>query len=77
MDKYYVVIVQTFVDETQPSAKALFEFSSRDEALIRYYNELSYAMSGDTIKTLMIEVLDRYGNDDHKEYWERFDQTEE
>lgn len=76
MNKWYLVIVQEFVDKSQPTAKAIFEFESRDEALVRYYNELSYAISGTTVQTLMIEILDRFGNDDHKEYWERFDQQE-
>lgn len=77
MDKYYLVIIQTFVDETQPTAKAVYEYNTQDEACIAYYNELSYAMSGSTIKYLFAEVQDRYGNDIEKKYWERFDQPEE
>ena len=69
--KFYLVLIQKFVDQTQPSAKAIYEYSTPDEAIIAFYNELSYAMSGDNILSIMANVIDDSGDDIRREYWVR------
>ena len=79
MEKYYLIIIQRFVDETQAISKAIFEYDNREDAIVRYHNEIAYAMSNTAIKSIFVDIMDQFGNEEanHKEYWERFDIPEE
>ena len=47
---------------------ALFSYSTLDEALAAFHNELAYRGEGRT--STMCVILDEYGTTVRKEYWE-------
>ena len=67
---FYLVTVQKFKDGSA-SAKSLFEYATKDEALIAYYNTLASSLSNANIASVLCSILNDYGNCEIKEYWER------
>ena len=67
---FYLVTVQKFKDGSA-SAKSLFEYATKDEALVAYYNTLASSLSNANIASVLCSILNDYGNCEIKEYWER------
>lgn len=67
---FYLVTVQKFKDGSA-SAKSLFEYATKDEALVAYYNTLASSLSNASIASVLCSILNDYGNCEIKEYWER------
>lgn len=67
---FYLVTVQKFKDGSV-SAKSLFEYATKDEALVAYYNTLASSLSNANIASVLCSILNDYGNCEIKEYWER------
>lgn len=67
---YYLITIQKFKDGSA-SAKSLFEYATKDEALVAYYNTLAASLSNVNLASVLCSILNDYGNCEIKEYWER------
>ena len=59
--KYYVTLIQHFVDET-PSAQSIFAYDSRNAALAAYYYNLSSSVGNQQIERVYAEIFNEYGD---------------
>lgn len=70
MNTYYLIQIQKFVNG-DPSAKAIFEYATKDEALAAYYNTLASSLGNQNISSVLCSIINDAGNCEIKEYWER------
>ena len=67
---FYMVLIQTFEDGS-PTAKALFEYETMDEAKSALFSTMFSSMSNENIKTVMCEIINEVGSVLKHERWER------
>lgn len=68
--KYFLIQVTEMLDSESPTVKALFEYESRDEALSAFYSVLASATVNADVKSCLCEIMNKFGDIDHREYWE-------
>ena len=67
---FYVVLIQTFMDET-PSAKAIYEYEDKDTATSTLFSTMASSMANNNISTVVCLILNEYGSAIKYERWER------
>lgn len=70
MEKWYVAQAQTFNDGSA-DAKALFDYATREEALSAFFSVMASSTANDKVATVMCILMNKYGDTDHREFWER------
>ena len=66
--KYYVVHIQTTNDGT---VKSIFEYDTKNQALIEYHQNIAYDMSSDIIQDSIVLVLNQGGGTVLSNHFER------
>lgn len=73
---FYVVTIQNFEDAT-PSAKAIFEYDSKDTATSTLFSTMASSMANENIKSVICLIMNEYGSTIKYERWERSPETTE
>lgn len=67
---FYIVLIQKFMDGS-PSAKALFEYDSKDTATSALFSTMASSMANNNIKSVLCMIIDDNGWTIKYEKWDR------
>ena len=70
MNTWYVTQVQNFNDGSA-QAVATFGYPTKDVALSAFYSVMASSTANDKIASVMCVLMNRFGDIDHREFWER------
>lgn len=66
---YYLLEIDRFNDGSE-EAKAIYEKTDFDDALLSLYSTMSFAMQNPKIDNILCMILNREGFTERREYWE-------